>query len=303
MENACEDLTFSALQVLSDLQSAAVAGFSGLVAAVSPEIEPDLRRLVFEQECKMTAADVDTLHAELMMIASMPDQDHASFVTATIILLSDRLQHGAGQDDLFWNWDAFRDRYREAPSPIRAALMNGFRCAHGMGLVKLDDLPRGTDLRTYDEDDLLRLLRIIARSMTEDMRAAVCTLAPEEIRDVHRRALDNCLKGSCILSEFGGWFPCEVVEQTSLDSAHPAYAASTALMILDAIATRDSAGKMAYRYEEQADDYNLLGPELRVPLMAGLRHLHEMEGNWEPYAKWSADKRIDKAIVMPFPKM
>ena len=88
----------------------------------------------------------------------------------------------------------------------------------------------------------------------------------------------------------------------TLDPTHQAYAACTALMILDAIATQDASGKMAYRYKEQADDYNLLGPELRVPLLAGLRHLHEMGSDWEPYADWPAEKRIDKAIVMPFPK-
>jgi hypothetical protein len=295
-------MTFSTLQVLSDLQSAAISGFADLAQAMTPDLEPGLRRLIFEQECKMTPEDVGQFHAELMMVASMPDQDHPAFITATIILLSDRIQFGAGEDDLFWNWDAFRDRYREAPSPVRAALMNGFRCAHGLGLVKLDKLPRGVDLRTYDEDDLIRLLKIIARSMTGEIRDRVCNGAPEEIREVHRHALDNCLKSSCILTEFGGWFPREVVETVSLDSAHPAYAACTALMILDAIATRDADGKMAYRYEEQADDYNLLAPELRVPLLAGLRHLHEMETDWEPYAQWPAEKRIDKAIVMPFPK-
>lgn len=250
----------------------------------------------------MSAEDAKALHAELMMVASMPDQDHPSFVTATMVLLSDRLQYGAGEDDLFWNWDAFQERFREAPSPVRAALMNGFRCAHGLGLVKLDHLPNAKDLRTYDEEDLVRLLKIIARSMTDDIRASVCALAPAEIRDVHRRALDNCLKSSCVLNEFGGWFPCEVIEQVSLDAEHAGYAACTALMILDAIITKDAAGKMAYRYEVQADDYNLLPTELRVPLLAGIRHLHEMETDWEPYAEWPADQRVDKAIVMPFPK-
>ncbi|MEM9575723.1 MAG: hypothetical protein AAF999_01780 [Pseudomonadota bacterium] len=295
-------MNFSTLQVLSDLQSAAVSGFSDLCQVVSNGLDTALRRVVFEQECRMTPEDVEALHAELMMLASMPDQDHASFMTATIILLSDRLQNGAGEDDLFWNWDAFQERYREAPSPVRAAVMNGFRCAHLLGRVRLDRLPDRADLRTYDEEDLIRLLLIIARSMTDETRNLVCALAPRETRKVHRRALDNCLKSSCILSEFGGWFPCEVVDQVSLDSSHPAYAACTALMILDAIATQDAAGKMAHRYKEQADDYNLLSPEFRVPLLAGLRHLHEMGDDWEPYADWPAEKRIDKAIVMPFPK-
>ncbi|AVL53129.1 hypothetical protein CEP88_11280 [Roseobacter denitrificans] len=293
---------FTMLQVLSDLQSAAVAGCSELALQLSPRLREDLKRVVFDQECKMTAADVEALHAELMMVASMPNQNHPAFMTATIILLADRLNYGAGEDDLFWNWSAFRDRFREAPSPVRAALMNGFRRADMLGLVALDQRPKGTDLRTYEETDLTRLLKIIARSMTEDMRDAVCTLAPEELRDVHRKALDNCLKSSCILSEFGGWFPSEVVEQVSLDPVHPSYAAATALMILDAIATRDASGKMAARYEEQADDYILLPTDVRVPLMAGLRHLHEMEEDWEPYADWPVEQRLDKAIVMPFAK-
>ncbi len=302
MRKIAAPMTFQTMQVISDLQSAAVVGFERLAKEISPELERDLRRLIFDQECKMTPDDLTALHAELMMVASMPDQDHTSFMTATIVLLSDRLQYGAGEDDLFWNWDAFRDRFREAPSPIRAALMNGFRCADGLGLVKLDQAPKGTDLRTYDEEDLIRLLKIIARSMTEDMRDMVADVAPEPVRDVHRKALDNCLRTSCLLSEFGGWFPMEVVEQVSLDPLHECYAGCTALMILDAIETRDAQGKMAARYEEHADSYILLPTEVRVPLLAGLRHLHEMESDWEPYADWPATKRIDKAIVMPFAK-
>lgn len=290
------------MQVLSDLHSAATSGLPALSLRISPALTDHLNRLVIDQECKMTAADAEALHAELMMVASMPDQDHASFMTATIILLSDRLQRGAGQDDLFWNYDAFEERFRQAPSPVRAALMNGFRCADEMNLVKLGRPPHGTDLRTYDEDDLVRLLRIIARSMTDDARDSVCYIATDDVRDVHRVALENCLKTSCILSEFGHWFPLEVVEPVSADPDHPAYAPCSALMLLDAIATSDANGKMAYRYEELAEELFALKPEFRMPLVAGLRHLHEMEADWEPYGDWPAEDRMQKAIVMPFAK-
>lgn len=302
MRKIAAPITFQTLQVVSDLQSAASSGFSDLASCLSPELEADLRRLIFDQECKMSATDVEKLHAELMMVASMPDQNHLAFMTATIVLLSDRLQYGAGKDDLFWNWDAFQERFREAPSPVRAAVMNGFRCAHGLRLVKLNDVPKGTDLRTFDENDLRRLLKIIARGMTEELRGKVAILAPPETVDVHRKALDNCLRGSCILSEFGSWFPAEVVEQVSLDPVHEAYAACTALMVLDAIETRDAEGKMAHRYEAHADAYILLPTEVRAPLFAGLRHLHEMDSDWQPYADWPSDRRVDKAIVMPFAK-
>lgn len=302
MRKIAAPITFHTLQVVSDLQSAAVSGFSDLVSCLNAGLEADARRLVFEQECKMTSDDADKLHGELMMVASMPDQNHPAFMTATIILLSDRLQFGAGEDDLYWNWDAFQDRFREAPSPVRAALMNGFRCAHSLKLVKLNDVPNGTDLRTYDENDLRRLLKMIARGMTEEMLDHVASLAQSETAKVHRKALDNCLRGSCVLSEFGSWFPAEVVEQVSLNPVHEAYAACTALMVLDAIETQDAEGKMAHRYEAHADAYILLPTEIRVPLLAGLRHLHEMESDWEPYTDWPAARRVDKAIVMPFAK-
>lgn len=302
MRKIAAPITFQTLQVVSDLRSAAANGFAELSGHLSSGLEGDLRRLIFDQECKMVQADTEKLHAELMMAASMPDQSHSAFITATMILLADRLQYGAGQDDLYWNWDAFQERFREAPAPLRAALMNGFRAAHQLRLVKLEHVPAGSDLRTYDTDDLRRLLKIIARGMTCEIRRKVASLAADETAEVHLKALDNCLRGSCILSEFGAWFPAEVVEQVSLDPVHEAYAACTALMILDAFETHDSGGKMAYRYETHADAYILLPTEVRVPLLAGLRHLHEMDTEWQPYADWPSDRRVDKAIVMPFVK-
>lgn len=294
--------SFKQMQILSDLRSAAATGFSDLATHIDPRRKSTLRKVIFDQECRMTEGDAQKLHGELMMVASMPDQDHGAFMTATIILLADRLQHGAGEDDLYWNWDAFQERFHEAPSPVRAALMNGFRCAHGMKLVKLDRPPKGSDLRTYDEDDLIRLLKIIARSMSDDVRRQLCDLAPLEVRDVHRNSLENCLRSSCVLSEFGNWFPGEVVEKASLETGHPAQDASTALLLIDAISTGDAKGKMAFRYEELAEDYFQLNQEVRVPMIAALRHLHEMEQNWEPYSGWAPDVRMNKAIVMPFTK-
>ena len=292
--------TFQLMQVLSDLRSAAAAGIPSLTGRLSDTSVAALKRVVFEQECKLAERDLESLHGELMMIASMPDQNHPDFMTATILLLSDRLQYGAGEDDLVWNWRAFQERFREAPSPVRAALMNGFRCAHEMKLVELDRPPTGRDFGTYDEEDLIRLLKIIARRMTEDVRDKLCFLAPAETRIVHRKALENCLKSSCVLSEFGGWFPGEVVEMASLDTEHPAYSACTALLLIDAIVTGDAKGRMAWRYEELAEEYFAMQQEVRVPLVAALRHLHEMEAEWQPYSSWAPEVRLNKAIVMPF---
>ncbi|PWK55537.1 hypothetical protein C8D95_107203, partial [Silicimonas algicola] len=33
-----------------------------------------------------------------------------AFIAATAILLTDRISEGGGTDDLYWNWEAFRDQ-------------------------------------------------------------------------------------------------------------------------------------------------------------------------------------------------
>ena len=302
MRQTEEHQSFHMMQVLSDLRSAAISGFSDLADSIGNASKPALRHVVFEHECALPADVAENLRGDLMMAAALPDKNHAAFITATIILVADRLQKGAGEDDLFWNWSAFHDRYREAAAPVRAALMNGFRCAHDMQLARLDNPPQGRDLRTYDEDDLIRLLKLIARNMSKDLRNRLCDLAPGDTRAVHQRALTNCLKHSCILSEFGGWFPKEVVEMASLDTDHPAHAACTALMLIDAISTADATGRMADLYETLAEDYFLMREEIRVPVVAALRHLHELDSTWEPYADWSPETRLNKAIVMPLAK-
>lgn len=290
------------LQVIADLQSATATGFSGLSERLKPAQKQLLRRVIFNQKCILSASDAAAIHADLLLIAALPDKGRASFLSATTLLLADRLQGGAGADDLFWNWDAFQHQYRKGPSPVRAALMHGFRWAHTTRRVNLDHVPEGRDLQTYDGDDLIRILKVVARAMPAGLRDLVCQAAPVDTRAVHRTALENCLKGSCILSEYGGWFPGEVVELVSLDPEHDAYAYCTAIVLLDSIMTRDARGRMAFRWEEQAKHYLHLQPEVRATVLAGVRHLHEIAIEWSPYSGWSADRLVEKAVVVPFAK-
>lgn len=295
-------ICYRTLQVLSDLRSVAAKGYSQIAARLKPKQTQTLRHIIFDQKCKFKIRDLETVHRDILLVAAMPEQAFDAFLSATSLLLADRLQQGAGQDDLYWNWDTFQNHYRKAPSPVRAALMNGFRWAHASRRVTLDMPPAHADLVTYDESDLRRLLKNIAKSMPKDVRDEVSTLSEDGTQDVHRRALDNCLSSSCILSEFGGWFPGEVVQKASLDSSHLGFAECLALVLIDAIVTQDKHGCMAQRWEEQAEDFNLLRPEFRTPLIAGMRHLHEMGFDWQPYAAWSAAEITEKAIVVPFAK-
>jgi hypothetical protein len=302
MRQSSFPISFPTLQVVSDLRSVAAQSFSALSEHLNGAAKQALRRVIFDQRCLLNTRDADVLHSDLLLVAAMPDKGIEAFVAATVVLLADRVQGGAGQDDLYWNFDAFQDHYQKAHAPVRAALMNGFRCAHTSRKVKLDHPPQGRALQTFDSDDLIRLLKRIARSMSPEVRDLVSQSGPQDTVAVHRKALENCLQGSCILSEFGGWFPGEVVEKVSLDPQHPGHAGCTTLVLLDAITTRDAGGKMAFRWEEQAEIYLRMPPELRVPITAAVRHLHEMGFDWRPYSDWPGEKILQKAVVVPFAK-
>jgi len=92
--------------------------------------------------------------SDLLFGAATPDDDFNAFVGNTALLIADRLQLGQCEDDLYWNWDAFRDHYKLADPPVRAALMNGFRTMHVSGLVNLDSPPSDADCFTYPADQI-----------------------------------------------------------------------------------------------------------------------------------------------------
>ncbi len=96
--------------------------------------------------------------SSILLAAAMPDEDFNSFIVATVILLADRLQGGAGQDDLYWNYDAFKDHYSLADPPIRAAVMNGFRLGHQLDFVKLPETPSPESCLTRQKSDVLQIL-------------------------------------------------------------------------------------------------------------------------------------------------
>lgn len=302
MRHASVPISFQTLQVVADLQSAAAIGFTGLAERMKPAQKQLLRRVIFDQKCVLSASDADAIHPDLLLVAALPDKGLDVFLSATALLLADRLQGGAGADDLFWNWDAFQEHYRKGPSPVRAAVMNGFRWAHTTRRVNLEQGPEGRDLQTYDQSDLMRVLKVVAQAMPDDLRDLVCQSAPSDTRLVHRKALDNCLSGSCILSEYGGWFPGEVVELVSLDPDHAAFPYCTAILLLDAIVNRDAKGRMAFRWEEHAPRYLRMKSNARSAIVAGVRHLYEMSIDWGPYTGWAPDRLVEKAVVVPFAK-
>ncbi len=138
----------------------------------------DRAEIVSIAEAGCTIPDSGTrAYSAILHAAAMPDDDFSCFIAATAILLADRLQGGAGDDDLYWNYDAFKDHYKLADAPVRAALMNGFRQGQKQGCVRLPEAPPPEACLTRQRPDVLQLLaaegnEILVETIQSDSSAA-----------------------------------------------------------------------------------------------------------------------------------
>ena len=132
---------------------------------------------IVDAGCVLTGPEQDRLASQLLLAAALPDDDFTAFIASTAILIINRLSAGRGEDDLFWNWDAFQDHYRLAEAPVRAALMNGYRVMDGIGLVSLDGGPSKEDCLTRRLPEVLAALRLadpfsLASAISADVSGA-----------------------------------------------------------------------------------------------------------------------------------
>ena len=132
-----------------------------------------LDRLIREDACTFTGPETLRLHSALVLAATLPSDDYGAFQAATAILLADRLQRGAGEEDLFWHWDAFHEHYRLADQPARGALLRGYHRMHADGLITLEDPPEAETLVTEEPSDVLAGLQGQAGDAASALRAAV----------------------------------------------------------------------------------------------------------------------------------
>ncbi len=124
----------------------------------------------------LMAVDQTRLNTAILLAAATPDEDFNAFIGATALALSDRLQLGWLEDDLYWNWNAFRDHYKLADPSVRAALMNGFRTLHLIRRVNLSDPPTDAECLTRGVDVVLPALRAnrldsLAHALQSDISA------------------------------------------------------------------------------------------------------------------------------------
>ncbi len=156
-------VSFRTLQAIHDLRALACLVTDETLERIGAGVSAGdgsahLRRLIFEQGCKLTDEDAAILHTALLLAATLPDDDHTAFVTSTAVLLADRLQSGAGLDDLYWHWDAFQPHYQLIEPAGRGAILHGYLRAHREGRVLLTDPPHAAFCTTQERKSVLLLL-------------------------------------------------------------------------------------------------------------------------------------------------
>lgn len=122
----------------------------------------DLRHVIDVDGCRLTKPMAEAVHSTLLLAATLPDDDYDAFRASTAFLIADRLQNGAGDDDLFWHWDAFQAHYRTLPGQDRAAVLQGYRQLQDDGRIALYDPPEGDWVATETTATVRRELEPIA---------------------------------------------------------------------------------------------------------------------------------------------
>ncbi len=139
---------FRIRQAVSDLRALIASASDGLLTRVMMDValpaggdKQALKTVIEGGGARFSMPRDEDAYAAVLFAAAQPDMDFPAFVVSTALLLADRLQDGQGGDDLYWNWESFRDHYALADPPARAALMNGFRVGAQTGRVLIDRLP------------------------------------------------------------------------------------------------------------------------------------------------------------------
>lgn len=255
--------------------------------------------LVHQDACRLTPDLTLPLHETLLLAASMPDDDFEAFVVATMILLADRLQGGAGPDDLFWHWDAFAEHYLTAAPAQRAALILGFHGLADAGLLPAAEI----HLRPVSGIDVARVranLRAIAEGAGDDVLRAIASADYGSGASDHLAALWEVVgpQGS-VLRPGQEWVPSEVLELASLDPVHPGHLVATAVLLTTAIARGDAQGWFSYRWEQQALFYERLPPGARWAVLSAIRYLYESDPGFAPYPQALFDPLDHRARLIP----
>lgn len=179
---------YRSLQAIHDLRVVAGHASERTLARLAAGLDgrasaSDLRRLTGEVGCRLAPGLAAIAYPALLLAATLPNDDFEAFRASTAILIADRLQHGAGEDDLFWHWDAFQAHYRTLPDRDRAAILQGFMRLQADGRIMLHDPPSGDWIATETRSSVRRAIRPILDTPNHELAGLVARLVSQALDD------------------------------------------------------------------------------------------------------------------------
>lgn len=258
-----------------------------------------LSAMILETHGRILADGQLKLHETLLLAATLPDDDYATFELASLLLLADRLQHGRGPDDLYWHWDAFAAHYQLAPPPVRAALINGFIECERMGR-----LPNGTvsvaPITGVDVGRVRSDLRAIVAEAGDDVLKSISQADYGDQAEAHLAELRRVITDQgCILRPVQSWVPTEVIELVANDPSHPGFSTATAILLVTAISRGDHKGWFDFRWEALGRHYGQLPPREAWAIQSAIRYLYETDPYFEAYPGAQFDPEEHRAHLIP----
>ncbi|MEM9342835.1 MAG: hypothetical protein AAGA87_07300 [Pseudomonadota bacterium] len=252
-----------------------------LTAAVGP----DLKRLIRSDGCRFTG-ETDTKGYEALVTRVVDSLDGAG-IAAAIIVAND-LQHG------LWSGDA-RDLVEMAsahvcasPSDLRAAVLRGVDTLDFARYTwdATEHLWPEVSRVTRDAEPILPELFRIARAMDEPTRKSVAAADYGSDIDKHLGALNDVLASEdCLFPKNDAWYPSEVVELVAHVAETPGFTPCTALLLANSLQGRDMTDWFEFRWIHLATKYKRLPSRVRLPILAGIRHLYERDEEFLAYER------------------
>ena len=234
-EVASNPMTFRKLQAIIDLRRVAIWHLkrSSITASLERSLLTTLQNSISDRvPCWKLELSPETCREFHLKVASS-DNDQ-EFLCATCILLLDRFENSERGSDFEWEWDAFATRYRSADPPIRAAIMNGLDQGRKHRLISDEVRPSLRDCTTKPVEEVINPLLQIAKSLTEEEREWIAHADYGADVKKHLRALNELLQtNDCIYPSGEVWFPTEVVELVSHDSAYLGFVGCTAIVLIN----------------------------------------------------------------------
>ncbi|MCE8547253.1 hypothetical protein KBY25_15605 [Ruegeria pomeroyi] len=212
---------------------------------------------------------------------------------AVAMIVANDLQDG------LWS-GAAREFAELAPAGLRSAPRH-LRTAILRGLDALAENRPNNERTEYLWPELSRLTRSlnqilpklcrIARAMDEPTRRSVAAADYVPDAEKHLEALNVVLASeTCLFPKDDTWFPSEVVELVSHNRQKPGFVPCTALLLANAMQSRDNEGWFDFRLHSLTAEYTTLPTRVRDPLIAGVRFLYEPDKSFLAYR---GDRRFD----------